>query len=86
MYLILRILRALFGVAAGFQAVGVADLVRPIFINGDNSPDQVSMFAIKATIFLALSGVFIGIRELVNCLHKKEFGKEHPALQKQLSL
>jgi hypothetical protein len=85
-YLTLRILRALFGVAAGFQAVGVADLVRPIFINGDNSPDQVSMFAIKTIIFLVLSGIFIGLRELVNYLHKKEFGKEHPALQKQLSL
>ena len=86
MYLALRILRALFGVAAGFQAVGVSSLIRSIFINGENSTDQISIFVIKTILFLVFTGIFIGLRELINYLHRKKFDKEHPALQSQWSL
>lgn len=80
MYLILRIIRAVIGVAAGFQFAGTTSFIRKEFIETPISGDGLTLLVIRLAILALFVGAFIGIRNFINNLHNKKFNKPHPAL------
>jgi len=80
MYLILRIIRAIIGVAAGFQFAGTTGFIRKELIETPVSSGDLTLLAIRLAILALFAGAFIGIRKFINNLHNKKFNKPHPAL------
>ena len=86
MYILLRLLRGFFGFIAAWQVLGLL----PVFswlqdidaVNGN-------MMAILVVKILAMGmsfGVFFILRTLINKLHMKRHGTQHPALIKKWAL
>ena len=86
MYILLRLVRGFFGFIAAWQVLGLL----PVFswlqdidaVNGN-------MMAILVVKILAMGmsfGVFFILRTLINKLHMKRHGTQHPALIKKWAL
>ena len=86
LYLLLRVVRGIAGFVGAWQFIGLLSVGELI-----SSPVPVPAgvwFAVilKVAIGVIGLGLFFGLRILVNWLHKRQTGQQHPALVKLWNL
>ena len=86
MYTLLRLVRGFFGFVAAWQVLGLLPVLSWLQdINAVNG----NMMAILVVKILAMAmsfGAFFVLRTLINKLHTKRHGTQHPALLKKWAL
>lgn len=85
-YILLRTIRGLCGFMACLQVLALFPVIGWL-LNLDATNSGMWIFALKKVLFLLLFGcMFILLRNFINKLHTKKYGKPHPSLWKQWSL
>ena len=86
MFGLLRLIRGFFGFIAVWQVLGILTVLSWLQDLGAVNGNMMAILLVKL-LFMALSfGAFFGLRALINKLHIKRHGIQHPALEKQWAL
>ena len=86
MFGLLRLIRGFFGFIAAWQVLGILPVLSWLQDLGAVNGNMMAILLVKS-LFMALSfGAFFGLRALINKLHIKRHGIQHPALEKQWAL
>jgi bacteriorhodopsin len=84
MFILLRIIRSLFGVIFASKILqALVELWKIIDRSGeaDIDPGKYIAFLLLDVIIIAVSGfIFSWLRKIINQLHEKRFGEPHPKL------
>lgn len=86
MYLVLRIVRGIFGAIAGWQVIGMLPVTGWLQNLGAVTSSMWAVLALKLVLLLLFCSLFFGMRLLINRLHIRLQGSPHPALVKTWSL
>ena len=86
MFGLLRLIRGFFGFIAAWQVLGILPVLSWLQDLGAVNGNMMAILLVKL-LFMALSfGAFFGLRALINKLHIKRHGIQHPALVKKWAL
>lgn len=86
MFGLLRLIRGFFGFFAVLQVFGLLPVLSWLQDLGAVNAKMMALLVVKL-LFMALSiGAFFGLRELINKLHIKRHGIQHPALVNKWAL
>ncbi len=86
MFGLLRLIRGFFGFIAAWQVLGILPVLSWLQDLGAVNGNMMAILLVTL-LFMALSfGAFFGLRALINKLHIKRHGIQHPALEKQWAL
>lgn len=81
MYIVLRVIRAIFGVLFASQVLQVFEAIGLIVEPGGADVGKIyAILLIKAVLMLVSLAAFLGLRKLINWIHNKRNGEPHPAL------
>lgn len=85
MYMLLRIIRVLFGFVAFWQIFALYPIIGWIPHISQVTGQVWALVVLHVVVFVVFAGLFIGLRVLINKLHTKQYGHPHPALAKFMS-
>jgi hypothetical protein len=85
-YLLLRVIRAVFGFMAAWQILGLLPVVGWLQNIESASGGMWAIALVKIVMLLVFGTIFYGLRALINKLHFKKHGTQHPALVGRWSL
>lgn len=81
MYIVLRVIRAIFGVLFASQVLQVFEAISLIVEPGSADVGKIYAIILVKTVVMLLSlAAFFGLRNLINWVHIKRKGAPHPAL------
>ncbi len=86
MTIVIRIIRAVIGLVVGVEVIDLIGNFRDLVLSESATSESVTIFAVKILIIVVGIVAFIGLRALVNWLHRKRHGVPHPSMEKILSL
>lgn len=86
MYLLLRIVRAIFGFIFALQVIGLLPILTLISTPDEFTGKLLAVVTVKLVALLISGAVFFYGRFGINALHKKFKGEPHPSLNSTWSL
>jgi hypothetical protein len=85
-YILLRIIRALFGFIAAGQLLGLLPVIGWLSNLSATNGGMWVIVVVKVFILLVFGGTFFWLRTLINKLHTKKHGMPHPTLHTRWTL
>ena len=86
MYILLRLVRGFFGFVAAWQVLGLLPVLSWLQDIGAVNGNMMAILAVKILALAMSFGAFFSLRTLINKLHIKRHGTQHPALEKKWAL
>jgi len=86
MFGLLRLLRGILGFIAVLQVNGLLPVLSWLEAPAAVDGNMIAIFIVKLFLMAMSFGAFFGLRSLINKLHVKHHGVDHPALVKKWAL
>jgi len=83
---LLRVIRGIVGVVAGFQVFGIFPAFSWIGSAGEITPEMWGILLAKLVALIVFVGLFIGLRVLINYIGGKYLSKPSPILKTEWQL
>jgi len=82
-YIFLRIVRAIFGLIAAWQVLGLLPVIGWLSNLGATNGGMWAFVLVKSILMLVTGGLFFWLSKYINRLHMKKHGKPHAGLYTQ---